>query len=216
MLAHRHAPSGLPSRFDIDLRIVASPFDHAWRSSPGSPHCTCHACRDGPASDSPCLAVAQPDVWPEPGGHARPHRCRRRHRGPAVLGAGFARQLRSGFRTGEPKWVIGSTVLLAGAVFVALNGPVGDPERIAGTVLECSSVSERHRPGAVVSCVVLLDDGTRESVRVTRDLEFGHRVHFLRYERRIVGTAVVRSMEAYAPRALPRELVETSPGGILQ
>ena len=45
--------------------------------------------------------------------------------------------LRSGFRTGEPKWVIPGTIFLVFGVFYFLNLPYGDSTDVRGFVKNC-------------------------------------------------------------------------------
>jgi len=106
--------------------------------------------------------------------------------------SGVVDSIRSGLRTGEPKWVIPSLVFGVAATFVFLNGPIGESTSIRGSVTSCRAFVQRLTGAQVVACAVELDDGTRQSYDATIVLPSGTRVSFQRYARRLIGTLYVQ------------------------
>ena len=100
----------------------------------------------------------------------------------------FLTAIRSGLRTGEPKWVIPGLVLLAAAVFVLANLPTGQPAPVSGRVTGCVSSVARLTGGQYVTCTFALSDGTVQRSEVSAFLTPGTVVTFRRYDRRLIGS----------------------------
>ena len=96
--------------------------------------------------------------------------------------------IRSGLKTGEPKWVIPGLVLLAGGVFVFANLPTGQPTPVPGRVTGCVSSVARLTGGQYVTCTFTLSDGTTQRSEVAAPLAPGTVVTFQRYDRRLLGS----------------------------
>jgi hypothetical protein len=94
----------------------------------------------------------------------------------------------SGLRTGEPKWVIPGMILVAAALFVFFNAPVGEGVAVRGSVTGCVSGVQRLTGAQSVSCTVKLDDGTIQQTEAPGHSSPGAQITFHRYERRIIGT----------------------------
>ena len=99
--------------------------------------------------------------------------------------------IRSGLRTGEPKWVIPGLTLIASGAFVFANLPIGDPTPVTGRVTSCISSVVRLSGGPSVTCTVALSDGTTQRSQVAAPLAPGTVVTFNRYDRRLVGSDYV-------------------------
>ena len=82
-------------------------------------------------------------------------------------------------------------VVAAMLLFLALNGPVGEPARLEGRVIACGPQPHWLTRAANPSCAAELSDGSIHSFAETDLRVYGRPVTVLRYQRRFVGTHVV-------------------------
>lgn len=99
--------------------------------------------------------------------------------------------IRSGLKTGEPKWVIPALIFFGAAILIFLNAFINAPERdgvvVDGQVTNCMYGVERLTGAQHVTCSVKLDDGTVQQRYGAEYLPSGTHVAYQRFQRRLFG-----------------------------